>query len=72
MKEENLRGGHSRETQSEVNRERGMKENSEKKESIETDRDRDDHHGTFDSRKEVRKARYYLLCIYSSFVEGFL
>lgn len=70
MKEENLRGGHSRETQSEVNRERGMKENSEKKESIETDRD--DHHGTCDSRKEVRKARYYLLCICSSFVEGFL
>lgn len=70
MKEENLRGGHSRETQSEVNREREMKENSEKKESIETDRD--DHHGTFDSRKEVRKVIYYLLCIYSSFVEGFL
>ncbi|XP_030267373.1 protein capicua homolog isoform X1 [Sparus aurata] len=52
IKEENLRDGHSQETRSEMDRERerGMKENIEKKGSRETDRD---DHSMGDSSKEA-------------------
>lgn len=50
IKEENLRDG------SETDQERGMKENIEKKEGRETERE--EHHSTGDSSKEVRKAGY--------------
>ncbi|XP_070703142.1 protein capicua homolog [Pempheris klunzingeri] len=50
IKEENLRDGHSRETRGEMDRERGMKENSEKKGGRETDRD---DHNMSDSSKEA-------------------
>ncbi|XP_070777470.1 protein capicua homolog [Enoplosus armatus] len=52
IKEENLRDGHSRETRSEMDRERerGMKENSEKKGGRETDRE---DHSMGDSSKEA-------------------
>lgn len=55
IKEENLRDGHSRETQSEMDRERDMKDNSEKKGGRETDRE---DHNMSDSSKEVRKKLY--------------
>ncbi|XP_044027823.1 protein capicua homolog isoform X2 [Siniperca chuatsi] len=50
IKEENLRDGHSRETRSEMDRERGMKENNEKKRGRETDRQ---DHSMGDSSKEA-------------------
>ncbi|XP_038580183.1 protein capicua homolog isoform X2 [Micropterus salmoides] len=52
IKEENLRDGHSRETRSEMDRERerGMKENSEKKGGRETDRE---DYSMADSSKEA-------------------
>ena len=57
IKEENLRDGHCQETRSEMDRERerGMKENSEKKGSRETGRD---DHSMGDSSKEVRISEY--------------
>lgn len=47
IKEENLRDGHSRDLRGEMDRERGIKENSEKKGGD----------STGDSSKEVRKAQ---------------
>lgn len=49
-----MRDGHGRETQSETDRERGMKENSEKKREAE----REDH-SRGDGSKEVRKAECF-------------
>lgn len=53
IKEENLRDGHSRDSRSEMDRERGIKENSEKKGGKEANRGDD---STGDSSKEVRKS----------------
>lgn len=59
IKEENVRDGYGREKRSEMDteRERGMKESSEKKRGRETDRE---DHSMGDSSKEVRKAGYLL------------
>lgn len=54
IKEENFRDGHSRDSRGEMDREWGIKENSEKKGGKEANRGDD---STGDSSKEVRKAQ---------------